>query len=62
MVSVLSDKAFMDNYYIYFILLRQILTAISAFQRFQSPSAGFLSLVRVTHFTHFEKGILSPKS
>ena len=27
-----------------------------------SPFAGFLSLVRVTHFSQFEKGILCPLS
>ena len=27
-----------------------------------SPIAGFLSLVRVTQFSQFEKGILCPKS
>ena len=42
--------------------LRQIFTAISAFQLFLSPIAGFLSLVRVIQFTKFEKGILCPKS
>ena len=26
------------------------------------PSYSFISLVRVTHFTQFEKGILCPKS
>ena len=42
--------------------LRQFFSAISAFQWFISPSADFLSLVRVTQFSQFEKGILCPKS
>ena len=42
--------------------LRNLFTAISAFQQFLSPTAGFLSLVRVAQFSQFEKGILCPKS
>ena len=37
------------------ICLRQFFIAISAFQGFLSPIAGFLSLVWVTQFTQFEK-------
>ena len=41
-----------------FCCLRQFFIAISAFQRFLSPNAGFLSLVRVTHFFNGPNGSL----
>ena len=42
--------------------LRQIVTAISAFQCLLSPIVAFPTLVRVTQLSQFEKGILRPKS
>ena len=46
----------------YYLLscLRKIFNRYIGISVILSPIAGFLSLVRVTQFSHFEKGILCP--
>ena len=48
-------------YVIYFVVYDKFLRYISI-SVILRPNAGFLSLLRVIHFTQLEKGILCPKS
>ena len=52
-----------DNHFIiYFVVFKTNFYRYIGISVILSTNTDFLSLVRVTHFTEFEKGILSPKS
>ena len=63
-VSVLSNlrisgRELKDNHYLYiihFVVSDKVLPLYRHFSDFFTPNASFLSLMRASHFTQFEKG------
>ena len=56
----ISGYELRDNYYVSFTQLLKKNYRYIGISVILSPIAGFLSLVRVTQFSQFEKGILCP--